>query len=476
MKSLMLYLLQVAICHTVFYLLYRALYSNLSYFNFSRIYLLSATVISFIIPILSIGVWQPSDHAVGSSLSFLALISQGGVTAVTSETTDVALSHYDFVDLLFLVLLTIYVIGCLFVSYKLLRSLWKIHMLIKNNEIVREEDYRIVRLKNGPAFFSFMTCIFINENKNSLKQDEYNTVLLHEQAHIRQKHSYDLLLMEIAGIVCWFNPFLKKLKTSLCQVHEYLADKAVMNTKHDPDAYSKLIIRLSHHYEAERFGHPFSVADLKRRINMLYIKKQSKMKAVRFVAIIPLLALLMMAFSFTERSEQGQQQPNVPQQKLIVAGINWEGNRVFTDEYLTDILAIRPGDIYNKKQLEGNLSFNPKRQDISGLYMDLGYIYFRLDPEEVVTDNQVVLNMKIQEGDVAYFNDIIIKGNSSIATTQILKMIEFEKGDKFSRSKLIQSQENLKESKLFKADKVNLNIQPQEDQSKVNIEFTVEEK
>jgi beta-lactamase regulating signal transducer with metallopeptidase domain len=476
MKSLMLYLLQVAICHTVFYLLYRALYSNLSYFNFSRIYLLSATVISFIIPILSIGVWQPSDHAVGSSLSFLALISQGGVTAVTSETTDVALSHYDFVDLLFLVLLTIYVIGCLFVSYKLLRSLWRIHMLIKNNEIVREEDYLIVRLKNGPAFFSFMTCIFINENKNSLKQDEYNTVLLHEQAHIRQKHSYDLLLMEIAGIVCWFNPFLKKLKTSLCQVHEYLADKAVMNTKHDPDAYSKLIIRLSHHYEAERFGHPFSVADLKRRINMLYIKKQSKMKAVRFVAIIPLLALLMMAFSFTERSEQGQQQPNVPQQKLIVAGINWEGNRVFTDEYLTDILAIRPGDIYNKKQLEGNLSFNPKRQDISGLYMDLGYIYFRLDPEEVVTDNQVVLNMKIQEGDVAYFNDIIIKGNSSIATTEILKMIEFEKGDKFSRSKLIQSQENLKESKLFKADKVNLNIQPQEDQSKVNIEFTVEEK
>ena len=476
MKSLMLYLLQVAICHTVFYLLYRTLYSNLAYFNFSRIYLLSATVISFIIPVLSIGVWQPSDHLLGSSLSFLALISQGSVTAVRPETTDLAISPYDLVDLLFPALLTIYLIGCLFVSYKLLRSLWKIHMLIKSNEMVREEDYRIVRLKNGPAFFSFMTCIFINEKKNSLKQDEYNTVLLHEQAHIRQKHSYDLLLMEIAGVVCWFNPFVKKLKTSLCQVHEYLADKAVMNTKQDPDAYSKLIIRLSHHYEAERFVHPFSVADLKRRINMLYIQKQSKMKAVRFVAIIPLLALLMMAFSFTERSEQGQQQTNVSEQKLIVAGINWEGNRVFTDEYLTDILAIKPGDIYDKKQLESNLSFNPKRQDIGGLYMDLGYAYFRIDTEEVVAENKVVLNMKIQEGDVAYINDIIIKGNSSITTTEILKMIEFEKGDKFSRSKLIQSQENLKKSKLFKADKVALNIQPLEDQSKINIEFTVEEK
>ena len=476
MNSLMLYLLQVAICHTVFYLLYRTLYSNLAYFNFSRIYLLSATVISFIIPLLSIGVWQPSDHALGSSLSFLALISQGSVTPVRSETTDLAVSPYDLVDLLFPALLTIYLIGCLFVSYKLLRSLWKIHMLIKSNEMVREEDYRIVRLKNGPAFFSFMTCIFINENKNSLKQDEYNTVLLHEQAHIRQKHSYDLLLMEIAGVVCWFNPFVKKLKTSLCQVHEYLADKAVMNTKQDPDAYSKLIIRLSHHYEAERFVHPFSVADLKRRINMLYIQKQSKMKAVRFVAIIPLLALLMMAFSFTERSEQGQQQTNVSEQKLIVAGINWEGNRVFTDEYLTDILAIKPGDIYDKKQLEKNLSFNPKRQDIGGLYMDLGYAYFRIDPEEVVAENKVVLNMKIQEGDVAYINDIIIKGNSSITTAEILKMIEFEKGDKFSRSKLIQSQENLKKSKLFKEDKVDLNIQPLEDLSKINIEFTVEEK
>ncbi len=47
-------------------------------------------------------------------------------------------------------------------------------------------------------------------------------------------------------------------------------------------------------------------------------------------------------------------------QKLIVAGINWEGNRVFTDEYLTDILAIKPGDVYDKKQLESNLSFNLK--------------------------------------------------------------------------------------------------------------------
>jgi beta-lactamase regulating signal transducer with metallopeptidase domain len=472
MKTLMLYLLQVAICHTVFYFLYRTLYSNLAYFNFSRIYLLSATVISFIIPLLSIGVWQPSDHELGWSLFF----SQGGVTQVRSETPDVAASPFDLVDLLFPTLLTIYLTGCLFVSYKLLRSLWKIHLLIKSNEMVREEDYQIVRLKNGPAFFSFMTCIFINEKKNSLQQDEYNTVLLHEQAHIRQKHSYDLLLMEIAGVVCWFNPFLKKLKTSLCQVHEYLADKAVMNTKQDPDAYSKLIIRLSHHYETERFVHPFSVTDLKRRINMLYIQKQSKMKTVRFVAIIPLLALLMMVFSFTERSERGQQQTNVSEQKLIVAAINWEGNKVFTDEYLSDVLAIKPGDIYDKKQVERNLSFNPKRQDIAGLYMDLGYVYFRIEPEEVVAENKVVLNMKIHEGDVAYFNDIIIKGNSSITTAEILKMIEFEKGDKFSRSKLIQSQENLKKSKLFKEDKVDLNMLPLEDQSKINIEFTVEEK
>ena len=209
---------------------------------------------------------------------------------------------------------------------------------------------------------------------------------------------------------------------------------------------------------------------------MLYIQKQSKMKAVRFVAIIPLLAVLIMVFSFTERSERGKQQTNVSEQKLIVAAINWEGNRVFTDEYLSDILAIKPGDIYDKKQLERNLSYNPKRQDISGLYMDLGYVYFRLEPEEVVAENKVVLNMKIQEGDVAYINDLIIKGNSSITTAEILKMIEFEKGDKFSRSKLIQSQENLKKSKLFKEDKVDLNMQPLEDLSKINIEFTVVEK
>jgi len=200
------------------------------------------------------------------------------------------------------------------------------------------------------------------------------------------------------------------------------------------------------------------------------------MKTLRFVAAIQLVAVLIMAFSFTERNEQRRQQTTMPEEKLIIAGINWEGNRVFTDEYLTDILAIKPGDVYDKKQLERNLSFNPDKQDIAGLYMDLGYIYFRLEPEEVVTKNQVVLNMKIHEGDVGYFNDIIIKGNSSISTAEILKMMAFEKGDKFSRSKLFQSQENMKKSMLFKADKIGMNILPQKDHSKVNIEFNVEEK
>lgn len=96
MNALILYLFQVAICHTVFYLLYRLLYSNLPHFNFSRIYLVSATVISFIIPLLTIGVWQPSEDSLGLSLFF----SQGGVTPVRSETTGLAASPYDVVDLL----------------------------------------------------------------------------------------------------------------------------------------------------------------------------------------------------------------------------------------------------------------------------------------------------------------------------------------------------------------------------------------
>lgn len=145
------------------------------------------------------------------------------------------------------------------------------------------------------------------------------------------------------------------------------------------------------------------------------------------------LALLVMAFSFIEPSGQRQQH-------LIVAGINWEGNRVFTDEYLTDILAIKPGDVYDKKQVERNLSYNTQRQDVGGLYMDLGYAYFNIEPKEVITDNKVVLNMKIHEGDVAFINEITIKGNSSVTKSEILKMLEFEKGDRFSRSKLLLSQ------------------------------------
>lgn len=475
MRALIIYLFQVGICHALFYFLYRALYSNLGYFNLSRFYLLGATVIGFIIPLLSIGVWR-SANGPGSGLSFLHFLNAGKISQPGTEPAAVTISQYQMTDFLFPALFIIYLIGCVIMLYRLVSSLMKIRLLIKNNENVLEDDYRIVRTKNGPAFFSFMKCIFVNENRNSLKPDEYKTVLLHEQAHVKQKHSYDLLLMEIAGAVCWYNPFLRKLKSTLCQVHEYLADRAVVNLNHDPEAYSKLIVRLSHQFGAQRFVHQFSLSDLKNRIDMLYLKKQNKMQALRFIAIIPLLALMLLAFSFTERSEEHGIRTDIPQQKLIISAINWEGNKVFTDEYLTRVLAIKPGDVYDKKQVENNLSFNPMRQDIAGLYMDLGYVYFRLEPAEVVTGNKIVLNMKIDEGNVAYFNDVAVKGNSSISTPQILKMIDFKKGDKFSRSKLIQSQEKLNESNHFREDRVHFSILPLEDASKINVEIIVEEK
>jgi outer membrane protein insertion porin family len=162
--------------------------------------------------------------------------------------------------------------------------------------------------------------------------------------------------------------------------------------------------------------------------------------------------------------------------KYYFRNILWAGNYIYTDKQLDAVLAISKGDVYNKELIDKKLSFNPKGLDISGLYMDDGYLFFQINPVEVaVAGDSIDVEMRIREGEQATIDEVTISGNDRTSDHVIRRELNTIPGQKFRRSDIIRTQQSLSQLGYFAPDKVNPNLVPNPDKGTVNVEWQVEE-
>jgi outer membrane protein insertion porin family len=209
---------------------------------------------------------------------------------------------------------------------------------------------------------------------------------------------------------------------------------------------------------------------------MLNQSNTSKMKTLKFLFALPLLVLLLMVFSFTEKASIPTENETsfLQQEKLVIGTITWEGNTRYSDEYLNEIMGLKPETRYEKENVNHLLSYDPNKTTIDDLYMDNGYLFFNVTLEEDIKDGKANLMFKVYEGATVVVDKIIISGNQKVATKEILELVDIKSGDLFNRSKLIASQRNIAESGYFKADNVGINPIPH-DGKLMDIEFLLEE-
>jgi outer membrane protein insertion porin family len=162
--------------------------------------------------------------------------------------------------------------------------------------------------------------------------------------------------------------------------------------------------------------------------------------------------------------------------KYYFRNILWSGNFVYTDKQLSTVLAIGKGDVYNKELIQRKLQFNPKGMDISGLYMDDGYLFFRINPVEVaVAGDSIDVEMRIFEGEQATIDEVTISGNERTSDHVIRRELMTIPGQKFRRSDIIRTQQSLSQLGYFAPEKVNPDLQPNQADGTVDIEWQVEE-
>lgn len=293
-------LVYVLPCYTWFMLFI----SGDTFHNLKRFYLLFAVIISFIIPQLpSSRITEEIEEAIISDYTVQTDYSNYHDTfekvVFGSVPTNFKTENISKSSPFKLILITLYLIGLIYMLFKLLSNLLMIHKLIIVNGKEKYGDYYIISLSEGYPSFTFFNYIFLN--KKNLNSKERKDVLLHELEHCNQKHSYDIVFVEIIKVFLWFNPIIWLVKKSLVKTHECLADKNVIKRKiKNKEDYQELLLKQYLSNIKIELAHPFNYSLIKFRISMM-TKKESKWWAkCKLFFALPVFVLGLVAFTNSE--------------------------------------------------------------------------------------------------------------------------------------------------------------------------------
>jgi bla regulator protein blaR1 len=285
-----IYILKVVLCSALFLGCYYLIFQREKIYRFNRFYLLFSLFAPFIIPLIEIengstpiNIPQIETEFIPNQVvSPLTVKNEIIITPQQTSEINIPLLIYTLVST---ILLAVF-----------LKNIFVLIKEIRNNKKVISGEIHIVLLDKNITPYSFIKYIFVNREAYE-KQGIEKEILLHEFTHIKQGHSFDILLIELIKVFLWFNPLLIFYKKAIQLNHEFLADEAVINTYENVTNYQYLLIEKASISNSILFTSSFNYSITKQRLQMM-TKSTSKTKALLItLAFVPLFASAIFIFS-----------------------------------------------------------------------------------------------------------------------------------------------------------------------------------
>lgn len=282
----MLYLLQVNVGLILFYALYKLVCTRDTFFRSRRFILIVSLVLPFILPFIDVREWLESrDRMIMlTHFDYSAVLPEIVVGSEAAETGNRVFVLSEWIGYLYLA-------GVLVLLVRLAIQAFSLYRLIVR---MPEKEINGVRVKclNDPSGpFSFFRWIFMNPA--AVKEDEISEILTHEMAHVKQRHSVDVLLAEMVSICCWINPFAWLLKREVRLNLEFLADRKVMEAGFATKSYQYHLLGLAYNHKYG-LSNNFNFSHLKQRIIMMNKKKSNGAGHIKYALfMLPAFALLV---------------------------------------------------------------------------------------------------------------------------------------------------------------------------------------
>lgn len=285
MYELLTYSFKTGVCLAVFYLFFKLLLSRDTLHRFNRIVVLTAVALSFVLPLCVITVVRELPalpEAAGGMLQYeLSAEPEPEPEPFPWERAAAG----------------VFLAGVAVTLGRTLRSLGSVLRLIRRGRRERLEDgIVLVRMDQAVTPFSWGRYIVISDGDYAQSGTE---ILIHERAHLRLHHSWDLLLTDLAGCLQWFNPAMWLLRRELRAIHEYEADEAVLRSGVDAKHYQLLLVKKAAGGRWYSVANSFNHSKLKNRITMMLQKRSSRWAAAKALMFLPLAGVALGAFAQT---------------------------------------------------------------------------------------------------------------------------------------------------------------------------------
>ena len=288
-------------------LLYLALFRRDTFFSWRRASLLFIYAFIILFAIASNMQWSVASPVAGS-------VDQG-IAAVWVQAVEVGTTVEDTHMNIRPIIINIWLVVVTLLALRLLWQLGTICWLGWKSQTGMVEGVIVRFTKEKGSPFSFFRWIFIN--KNMLDDPCLHEVLLHEQTHARQWHSVDVMLSEVATILCWFNPFAWILRREVRVNLEFLADQCVVAKGHDARTYQYHLLALTYQRSVATLTNNFNVLPLKQRIEMMNKERSKSIGRLKYLLLLPVCALLFM-MSSTPVSAQSRKSTTHPDGSVTI--------------------------------------------------------------------------------------------------------------------------------------------------------------
>lgn len=293
MESFILYIAKAGICLGVFLIIYALFLRPTTFYKFNRAFLILGFIISFIIP---------SIHY--SYDVFIPATTMGGMPT-GAEYTFASKSSLNIWN----ILLVLYITGILALIVRNIAAYRKLDTLVRNGVKREENNIKIIENKNIKAPFSVLNYILLNSQ--NLSDTEKNLILKHEAMHINQKHWLDLLCSECILLIQWFNPLAWIYVHLLKENHEFLADRAVIDSGVSPAIYQAVLINQRFQGQVFSFSNSFNYSKPLSRLNMIKKTKTSPWKRISALMVIPVFGIFIWVSAVPNYIIETQLLPNI---------------------------------------------------------------------------------------------------------------------------------------------------------------------
>ncbi len=295
MGNLVNYLLESGVSLTLFALIYLFFLRKETFFRTNRLFLLFSVLFSLLLPLLAIPVLAPRP----------LLLPEVTVTPYRNLLETVLVERQRFsgnVEKFVIssrLIVNLWLAGVLVMSVISLFRMGQILLIIRKGKVTDAGDFKMVLNGRESNPFSFLNYLFVPEDYAQIPG--YDRIVYHEREHIRQGHTYDLLLLDILLVFQWFNPFIWLLKRAVRENHEYLVDRAVIRSGMTPAEYKNLL--LSEVVGSKVFAaHHFNYSLLKNRFNMMTKLPSRKAAGIKILSGIVIALALVVIFACEKKN------------------------------------------------------------------------------------------------------------------------------------------------------------------------------